>query len=167
MSIDSTRPVIERIANTIYTRLSTMTAGTFPNSPVSEVIRPVRTESFSPKNYQIILILGDQEQVEALSKNGNPPSVAFTADFHICCHVMPSEKDATPFDEYCSTFYADVVECLTDSVDANWWRWGNLAVDSNIGPMQPMDTDGGLDGFIVPLTITYRVSEWSPYEPRY
>lgn len=163
----STRPVIERIIQTLFERLNVMTTGIYPNSPVVEVLRPVRTESFSPKHFQLILIQGEQERIDELSKNGNPPSVAFMQTMHVAAHVMPSETDSTPFDEYCNTFYADIVECITNSGDSSWWRFGDLAINSEIGPMQPMESDGGVDGFIMPIEITYRVSESSPYEPRY
>lgn len=137
----------------------------YPNSPVVEVIRPVRTESFSPKSFQIVMTLGEQEQMEEHSLPGNPPAIAYNALFNIYCHVMPSETDATPFDEYCATFYADTVEALTDSGDAAWYYFGDLALDANIGPMTPLDADG-VDGFMIPLNIVYRVSELSPYERR-
>jgi len=165
MPVSESRPILEQIVDTVYDRLAVMTTGVYPNSRVTEVIRPVRTESFSPKSFQIILILGEQEEVEELSRPGNPPAIAFNALLNIYCHVMPSETDTTPFDEYCITFYADVVEALTDSGDAGWFYFGDLAIDANIGPMTALDADG-VDGFLVPLNVTYRVSEWSPYQRR-
>ena len=160
MSVDSARPVIERIMSLVYDRLNIMTTGIYPNSPVCEVVRNLRTETYSPKSYQIILVLSEQENIEELTKPGNPPSVAHLARIHVYCHVMPSETDTTPFEEYCSAFYADCIEALTDSGDANWWRWGNYAIDSRYGAMQNLDSDGGVDGFMIQLEINYRVLEW-------
>lgn len=143
-----------------------MTTGIYPNSPVCEVIRPLRTDSWTPKNYQILLHLSEQVESEGLSRPGNPPAIAYDAKIMLLCHVMPSETDETPFDEYCSVFYADVVEALTDSGNPTWYNFGNLAFNSSIGAPEPLGADGGVDGFLVPLTVSYRVSEWSPYQVR-
>jgi hypothetical protein len=166
MSVASTRPVIERIMQVVEQRLQVMTTGIYPNSPVVEVIRPLRTDSWTPRSYQILIYLNEQVESEGLMRPGNPPAIAYDARIALLCHVMPSETDTTPFDEYCNTFYADIVEALTDSGNPNWYDFGNLAFNASIGSPEPLGADGGVDGFLVNLTVTYRVSEWSPYQVR-
>lgn len=167
MSVDETRPVIERITQVLYTRLQVLLTDVYPNSPVVEVIRPSRTINFSPKSWQILLTNGGEERNEELGKPGNPPAVAYDATLNVHCHLMPSETDPTPIDEYQAVFYADVVEAITDGGRPHWFSFGALAINSNIGARQPIDSDGGIDGFTVPVEVCYRVSEWSPYEVRY
>jgi hypothetical protein len=167
MSVGQARPVIERIMRVVHQRLQVLMSDVYPNSPVVEVIRPTRTLSYTPKPWQIILSLGEEEVDEALSKEGNPPAIAYDATINIYCHLMPSETDPTPIDEYHAVFYADVVEALTDSGNGGWWSFGALAINSRIGAREAIDSDGGMDGFNVPLHVCYRVSEWSPYQVRW
>ena len=167
MTVEQARPVIERIMDTVHQRLQVLLSDVYPNTPVSEVIRPSRTISFQPKPWQIVLTLGDQEVNEALCKAGNPPAIAYDARINIYCHLMPSETDNTPIDTYQTVFYADVQEALTNSGDGGWWGMGGLAINSHIRAMEQMTSDGGMDGFCVPLEVCYRVSEYSAYEVRY
>lgn len=165
--VTKTRPVIERIVQLVKQRCDVLMTDVYPNSPVVEVLRPSRTISFTPRSWQLIITLGDQDRNDDLSKPGNPPSVAFDAVINIHCHLMPSETDDTPIEEYQNVFYADTIEAITDSGDAGWWSWGGLAINTQIAPMEPIAADGGVDGFKIPLEVCYRVSEWSPYEVRY
>ena len=167
MSLIEARPVIKRIMRTVHQRLQVLLSDVYPNSPVCEVIRPTRTVSYTPKSWQIVLTLGEEEVTEAQGRAGNPPAIAYDAQINIYCHLMPSETDSTPIDEYQAIFYADVVEALTDSGDAGWWAMGGNAINSHIQAREGIASDGGVDGFLVPLKVCYRVSEWSPYQVRY
>lgn len=166
MSVGSTRPVIERIIQVVAQRLDVLTTSVYPNSPIVEVIRPNRTGTYETQSWQILVLINEMSPVPELDRAGNPPAKATRAQLALIAHIMPSETDPTPQDEYCNVIYADMVEALTDSGNACWMQWGNLALDSTIGPMQPLSADGGVDGFMIPLDITYRTSEWSPYDQR-
>ncbi len=166
MSVADARPVVERIAVILYDRLNQLTAGYAPTSSVREVIRPKRLGGYTPQHMQIVLTQDDPVEVPELNRPGNPPSVAWEQRFNIRCHIMPSESDPTPVDEYINTFAADVVEVITDA-GAGWYTFGSLAVDSHFDAMEMIEADGGIDGFNLPLRVIYRTSEWTPYQARY
>jgi hypothetical protein len=166
MPLSESRPVLERIMQVVKQRLEVLTTNVYPNSPIVEVIRPCRTDTYETQSWQILVLLTEHDEVPELARAGNPPACAYMAKISLVAHIMPSETDPTPQDEYASIIHADMVESLTDSGNPLWMQWGNLAIDSKIGGMEPLAADGGIDGFSLTLEITYRVSEWSPYEVR-
>lgn len=166
MSVASTRPVLERICDILQSRVATLTTGIKPATPLVEVVRPTRIGDFTPKHMQVVLVLGDSAEAEDLYRPGNPPAIAYNQTVNLYCHIMPSEQDPTSLDEYASTMHADVIESITDA-GADWHDFGGLAIDTQLGAVERISSDGSIDGIVIPLVITYRISEWSPYEVRY
>ena len=165
MPITSTRPIVERIAVALKERLDLLVAGYSSSLPVSEVIRPTRFGGFTPKHLQIVLTQEDPEELPDLFIPGNPPAVAYRQQFNIRVHLMPSEKDPTPVEEYINVAVGDVVRVVTDAGD-QWFNWDGLALDSRWSAPEHVDADGSLDGVNVPLLVTYRTSELNPYVVR-
>lgn len=162
MPVTLARPINERIAVTLFNRLRYLTAGYTSTSPIREVIRPKRREDMHPQHMQLVLTQDDPEELPELFVPGNPPRIAWSMRFNIYCHVMPSEKDPTPIDEYTNVVAADVVRAITLG-SADWFRFGGLAIDAQFQPIEMIDAEGGIDGCNVPLVVAYRTSELDPY----
>ena len=158
-------PVNERIAQVLLARLELLIGGTKPETPVVEVVRPTRLGDFTPKNMQIVLTVGGIEENEELSHAGNPAAIAYDIKVSIHFHLLPSELDPTPIDEIINTAAADVAESITDS-GVDWFNFGGLSINANINAYERIDATGGVDGFTLPLVVTYRVSENDHYQVR-
>lgn len=156
--------VLETIAAKLLIRLASMMAGTY-NTKVSSVLRlAVNGGEYAAEHLQIVIKQGDDEIVDELMRPGNPPAIAHRQLFNLRCHIMPSERDTDPVETTNNTFAADVIKCLT--TPANWYQWDGNAIDTQIGAVQVINEDGGIDGFNLPVTVTYRHSENDPYEVR-
>lgn len=165
MSVVSARSIPERIAAEIESRVAVLLGGSKPNTPLVAVLRPKRIEDFTPEHMLAVLTADDPIENTDLSYAGNPPGVAYDQRHNIAVYLMPSERDPTPIDTYINTAAADVAESLTDS-GAGWHTMGGLAIDSKIEPMEQIAASGGIDGLVVPVTVTFRVSERSWYANR-
>lgn len=96
---------------------------------------------------------------------GNPPAVAVRQTWNIRCHIVPSEKDPTPVDEYCDSLKSAVQAVVIDS-GVRWYTFGELAVDAEWMPIENIDSDGGIDGFNQPIAVTYKTDEGNIYVSR-
>jgi hypothetical protein len=135
------------------------------NTAVSSVIRPARNGGeFNIQNLQIVVRQGADEIIDELSYPGNPPAIAHKQTFNLRCHVLLSERNTDSVESTINTFQADVIKCLTTGNE--WYRFGTSAVDATIGAVEPINEDGGIDGFNLPVYITYRVDENNPYNVR-
>ena len=164
MPVTAKRPINERIAVEIFTRLQRLEAGKEDTIQLSEVIRPKRYATYTPKNLQVVLTQENPEPNPELNLVGNPPAVAYDQQFNVRCHVLPSEHDPTSVDELINLMTAGVIKEITS--DNLWHTFNNLAIDASIGTIEQIDTDGSFDGANVPVTVTYRVSETDPYTTR-
>jgi hypothetical protein len=157
--------ILENIAVELERRLNLMVANTTYGTNVFEVIRPVRLDAFTPKHRQIVLTQGDEEIVEELSCQGNPPSVARRQKFNIRCHLMTDEKSLEPIDTTINAFASDVMACVSDDY-STWHTFDGNAIDSAWGTREMISADGGIDGINIPIYITYRTDENDPYNIR-
>jgi len=164
MPVATSGPVAERIALEIEYRLRRLLSGSSTMIQVSEVIRPKRMESATPKHCQIVLTQGDPEIDAQLSLPGNPPATAWRHFFSIRCHVIPSELDPTAIDTFQNYFVADIRRAICE--DANWWTFDGLAIYAEWGNISGIDLDGTFVAFMVPLIVTYRTDEDDPYTVR-
>jgi len=129
------------------------------------VIRQTKSiEEWTPEDLQIVVVKGGPTRVTDLDCPGNPPALAWQLEVKLRLHVIPSEHDDTATEEYSSVFVAEVLKEITST--AGWYHWSGLAIDSQIGDIEPISSDGGFDCTVLPLLITYRVSENNPYEVR-
>lgn len=158
-------PVVEKIARELLRRLQTMVNNTGLNTPVREVVRPKRIDDTAPNDKQIMLTEAGIDAVPELSHEGNPPAVAKRITFNIRCHLLNDEKACTPIDQLVHMFAADVQKTIVDD-EPLWYTFDNNAIDAEFLSEEPITGDGGMDGVNVPIAITYRVSEYNPYEVR-
>ena len=132
---------------------------------VSSVIRPSKNGGdYNIEHLQIVMKQGTDEIVDELSYPGNPPAIAHKQTFNLRCHVLPSDRDTDAVETTTNIFAADVIKCLT--AGNNWYTFGGNATDATVGAAEPINEDGGIDGFNLPLYITYRVDENNPYNAR-
>ena len=164
MSIVASLPVITRINDELFARLERLAAGYSDFTYVYEVIRSLRLAQYTPRHLQIVLTRGSRERAPEIDCYGNPPSVGWRQRFDIRCHVLPSELDDTPIDQYCDTFEADVVKTVCDA--SQWQTFGNNSINANWLPPEMIASEGGIGGVNVPIEIEYRVDEGNPYNAR-
>jgi hypothetical protein len=164
MSITVTRPVVTRIESELFDRLQKLCAGTSDYTRIVEVIRPKRLSGYTPKDRQIVLTREAKERVSEIDCPGNPPAEGHRAVFAIRCHIMPSEKDTTPVEEYCDIIESDVKRAVGD---ANLWHtMGGLAINSEWMDPIAINSDGSFDGVAVMIAVTFRTDENNPYNVR-
>jgi hypothetical protein len=164
MSVTVTRPVVTRIESEIFDRLQKLAAWTSDYTRVTEVIMPKRLSGYTPKDRQIVLTRESEERVPELDCPGNPPSEAKRATFAIRCHVLPSEKDTTPVEEYCDVIAADVKRAIGDA--SQWHTMGGLAINTEWLDPVAINSDGSFGGIAVVLAVTFRTDENNPYNVR-
>jgi hypothetical protein len=164
MSIVATLPVITRIEAELFARLQRLAAEFSDVIKISEVVLPKRLSGYTPKDRQIVLTRETEERVPELDCPGNPPSVAKRQTFAIRCHVLPSEKDPTPVDQYCDIIASEVKRVVVDA--SRWWTFGEIACNSEWLPDEPVNSDGSFDGIAVMLAVTYKTDEGNPYNVR-
>lgn len=157
--------VLETIAVALYDRLEAMVDSDDYDTEVASVIRPARNGGeFNVENLQIVVRQGADEIVDELSYPGNPPAIAHKQTFNLRCHVLLSERNTDSVESTINTFQADVIKCLTAGNE--WYQFGGSCSDATIGAVEPINEDGGIDGFNLPVYITYRVDENNPYNAR-
>jgi hypothetical protein len=157
--------VLETIAVALTERLEAMVDSDDYDTEVSSVFRLGRNGGeFNIEHLQIVVKQGADEIVDELSYPGNPPAIAHNQTFNLRCHVLTSEHDTDPVESIVNAFQADVTKCLT--AGNNWYQFGGSCIDATIGAVEPINEDGGIDGFNLPVYITYRVDENNPYNAR-
>lgn len=160
-------PILERIAVELFNRLERVAEGNrLPDANLVEVLRSKRLGDWTPQHLQIVLTQDNPVFNDGASHPGNPPAIAYDVTFNVRVHLMPSEKDPTPIDTYINILAADITMALTTDVGSHWYDFNDLAVDAHIGGVEQIDSEGGVDGFNLPIVVTYRHSEDNPYEVR-
>ena len=164
MSIVATLPVVTRIGDELFNRLNRLTAGYSDYTYVYEVVRATRIAQYTPRHLQIILTKGDRERRPENDCFGNPQGLAYAQRFDIRCHVLPSELDDTPIDQYCEVFEADIVKTVCDAT--RWHTFGELAINAEWIEPEAIVSEGGIGGVNVPIAVVYRIDEGNPYNVR-
>lgn len=160
----TTAPVIERIADTILDRIVAA------NIADVTITRPDREgRNFSLAHHSISLHQLEIELNETLSHEGNPPAMAFDVTFNLACFVRNQKDAENAYSKACNIIAAQVIQAITNPlVDPTmWYTMGGLAINSEIGSQFPLPNEqGAITGVIVPLLVTFRVSENNHYEVR-
>jgi hypothetical protein len=160
-----TLTVLESIAVELLDRLAAMVDSDDYQTAVTSVLRlPRNGGEYTPEHLQIVMRQGDDEIDDEQSYPGNPPAIAHRQTFNLRCHVMTSKRDTDPVEATINTFAADVIKCIT--APATWYQFDGKAINARIGPVEPINEDGGPDGFNLPISILYRVDENNPYNAR-
>ena len=149
-------PIIDQIAEVIRQRLEL-------TSNVESVVRPLRINIDSAGDLKITLTQGSRTGNPQLGYPGNPPVVAFNQIFLIHAELRPSEEDDTPIDTLRNEMVSAIRTALTAEPD--WYRWGDLAINSEIGAARKVATDSGA-GVVVELLVQYRHAETNDTEPK-
>lgn len=164
MPVTVEKPVISLISDEIIARLQILvTGGSGPYSLVN-VVRPTKLATYTPQHGLIVLTRGEIVRVNELDCPGNPPSQCWKQTFLIRVHIAPSERDTTPIEVYEDVFEAEIHRAIR--TDATWHQFDDNAINADFGPQQTATSDGGYDGIVVPLMVTYRVSEGDLYTVR-
>lgn len=155
-------PVIERIAIEILDRLEGLDDYT--------VNRPDREgTNITPVDRSIVLRQQPSQPNPQLSCHGNPPAMAFNVVFMAVCYVRNFHGDEAAYDTACNQSAADVIYAITHPATnpAGWWTFAGNAVHASIGASTPfVNSEGKRAGVVVPVQITYRVSENDHTEAR-
>jgi hypothetical protein len=156
--------ILERIADVVQSRLQNLVGNPFYGSLVLEVIRPLRLDQYSPKDGQLVLTFGPSNRNEDLDVAGNPIGIAYEQQFNIHCHILNDETSDVGIDEIADTYRSVIIKAI--ALTSDWYSMNGLAMFSMFANHEPIPADGGMDGFNLPLLVTYRVSERDPYISR-
>lgn len=162
-----TLPVLERIAVELVERLEEITTANGYSLTVAGVLRPSRLawESSAYKNKTLVVMQGENIRVEELDCFGNPGSLAWQVTFNVHCVARQDDSDSDSF----NTLPNELDSCVRKAVaDANnWHQFSGLAVNAEFGTTtHTVPAEGEASGAVVPIIITYKVSETDPYEVR-
>jgi hypothetical protein len=150
-------PANEEIAKRIFERLTD--SGDFT------VVRQTKQlDEWTPEDRQVVMVAMMPERAEDIDHPGNPPANGYQMEVRFRLHVMQSEHDETPTEDLLSRLAADVMVACTDA--PNWHQWDEIAINSEFGSLESVPNDGGIDAAMLPLVVSYRITEGNPYEVR-
>lgn len=157
-------PIVEQIAQKVQQRLGLISTASGYETTASEVVRPSRKDSFSPKDYQLSFAQESKTENTGLSCPGNPPLQAWNQPFRIAAQLLQSKLDKRAIDSLRNEFEADVIKALSVAESGYWKQWDGLAINSRIDAVETyLDVADELAGFHVILTVIYRTPEDDPY----
>lgn len=156
----------ELIAQVLAARLQLITIANGYAFDVSEVVRPTRGgENWEHKNLGIGLLQTDSERVPELDCPGNPPAIAYALTFQAQCVCKDAETSTAAHATAENSMAAAVVKAVTNA--SQWQTMGGNAVDAMLGTNEPFRSpEGEANGVLVPIIVTYRVSEDDPFTVR-
>lgn len=159
--------IVEQISAKVSSRCALITTGNGYENTVSSVVRPKRIDDTAVSDYRITVTLEDCQANEEMSTHGNPPAKGWEAAFRIAGILRPSETLSTAADTLRNQFWGDVVKALGVPTTGDWAQWDGLAIDSNIGSVEPYtSSDGESSGFSVMLNVLFRTDENNPFVVR-
>ena len=157
-------PVIERIAIEIISRLETLIDDGY------SVVRPDREgTNISPVDRSIVVRQLPSQPNMLLSHAGNPPAMAFNVVFMCVCNVRNTLDDEPAYDTACNRAASEIIAAIANPEvsPSTWYTFDGNAINAQIGANTPyISSDGSRAGVIVPILITYRVSETDHTEAR-
>jgi hypothetical protein len=160
----TTAPVVERISDTILERIEAA------NIVDVSVRRPDREgRNFSPGHHSITLVQLDIGRNDDASYEGNPPVSGFNVTFNLICFVRNQKEYENSYSKACNVIAAEVIRAITNPSSGQelWYQMDGLSTNASIGDQYPLTNEqGAITGVVVPLEITFRVSENNHYEVR-
>lgn len=162
---ENSAPVVERIADVIVARLREA------NIYNASIARPDREGiNVSAADGSVIVHQKGINQNSALTCHGNPPAIAYDVRFELQCYVRNQHAEENSYSSACNKLGAQVILAITKPINepTMWYQMDGLAINTkNLGAMYPMvNNNGERTGVIVPVVVTFRVSENNPYEVR-
>lgn len=165
-------PIIEQIAAEVVARLQAITTGNGYEFTAESVTRPRRIDrDFTPRNYSIVVDQAETQENNDYSYPGNPPAQGYDATFSIYGFIRESDVGSTSPAVTENQIEAAIKKSIADS--ATWHNFDGNAVDSSWGSSSPISESQNLpftntdhNGVMVPLVVSYRVSELDPFVVR-
>lgn len=165
MSVTMTAlPVLSRISNEIFDRLSTLVGVGEGTYRIPDVVRPTRSQTYTPQHGLVVLTRGEYVRVPELDCPGSPPAIAYQQTFLVRVHIAPSELDNTPVEIYEDIMEAAVIKAIRNSDD--WYNFNGDAINAVFQAGQLSTSDGSYDGIAIPVQVMYRIAEDDPYTSR-
>ena len=157
-----TWPIKEQVMQALEARLDvispTLTASVRPSSRVDAVQRPTTAVAdINPAHGVIVVVEDDAEPAEATPQE----FLTWRLPVDLYCYVAQAEVAATPIDALISVMEADVMKGLADEA----WRvgLGGLIETVSFDAERRFAADGGLQGTVVRVLLTYRHRFTDPY----
>lgn len=156
----------ERIAQEIIERLEEIQIVNSFDFDIVDVVRPDRlARNWTPKNYRVLLVQGNEERLPELDHEGNPPAIAWQVEYQIKVFLRDSDRSETAHAIGENRIAANVRKAITNS--STWYNFGEVALFADMGASEPFFTnEGDSQGITIPITVTYRASETDPFEVR-
>ena len=152
--------VAESIAGVVVARLEAITEANGYDFDVSQVVRFDRHGTQPTYKHLSIAIEESKTRNPALDAPGNPPAQAWVTTFslQLICRDSGEPQGKAINDDM---MQAAAVKALSNEEAADWYTMGGYALDSEFGEPVPFtQTDGEVTGSVLPLLVTFRVSEY-------
>ena len=159
-------PVIETIAKHIICRLENIQLKNGYAFNVAAVELLTRdADTYTPVPLSIVVDLVDETENEAHSCPGNPPAVAYDAQFMVHGYSRQLDRD----DDLSNVHYgvtrhqmqAAIQKAVTTPVAGDWVTWESNALTSSMTSKTKFEAPGH-DGVTFSLLVTYRTDEDDP-----
>lgn len=148
-------PVVEQIIANVRTRMAAYTSA----------YRSTKVATWQPKDLVIHVEQGEVTPRPELTCPGNPPAQAYDLAVIVSGISKPSDNDTTPIDRYRNRLSSEIIKAATNA--ARWHTWGELAIDTQLGSIEPHTTDdGSMPAVKVNMVITFRTDEDDPFQVR-
>ncbi len=158
------QPIVDQIADVLIERID------IAEIVNTKVLRPDRearridTVDSTIVVQQTQLLVNDQA-----THDGNPIALGLDVIFNVRCHIKNRATCEHDFQAECNRVAAAVYQAIVKpSIDpAMWYQFDGLAINARIGSVMQMTNEQGIHaGVMLPVTITFRISEDDPYEAR-
>lgn len=162
------KPVIEKISDEVVSRLRNITiANGYEFTIVAADLVKRETNTWTPQALKIKVEYGEIAENETYSYPGNPPRVAYDAEFVISGYsrdidVDESEVGMTDASVTDTQMIAAIQKALANNDATAWHTFGGNSILASIVSASTFDAPG-YDGGQVKLVVTYRTSEVSPF----
>jgi hypothetical protein len=158
--------VPELIAIELISRLESITTanGYDMTARVYRVNRDA-ANGWSPKNYDIVVVEGDEARNTEIDCPGNPPAVGYDFPISIQAYIRQSDRSTVPEQRLAKNFVANIRKAV--ATPSAWHTFGGNAINSDIGTASFFRSDDGShSGMTMELMVMYRVSETNPFQVR-
>lgn len=161
------KPILEKIEDELLTRLANINTRNGYEFTVNTVKSASRDKNtWNPQPLDVIVEELELAENEELSYPGNPPRVAFDAEFAI--HGYARQLDTADAESNVSdgvtpqNMKAAILKAITNGDAASWHTFNSNAVTSTLAGAVPLEAPGH-QGITFNLLVTYRHSELDPY----
>lgn len=156
----------ERIAQEIIDRLKEIQIVNSYDFDITDVIRPDRVaRNWTPKNFRVLLVQGNEERMPELDHEGNPPAICWQIEYQIKMFLRDLDKSEIAHAVSENRAAANIRKAITNN--SMWYTMNDVALFAEFGSTEPfISNEGDHQGVSIPLTVTYRASETDPFEVR-